>query len=246
MTITTAIIDDEPLAAQLLKSYADKTPFLEVKGVYNSAVMAMKDLRENPIDLIFLDIQMPELSGMEFAKILPKETKVIFTTAFSQYALEGYKVTALDYLLKPISYETFLTAANKAYDYFQQVRGNTTAADSKESDGEGLDERFIFVKSEYKLVKVNLDDITFIENMKDYVRIYLDDGQKPIMSLMNMKTLEEKLPSPEFMRTHRSYIVHLPKVKVIDRNRIVFGEHYIPISDSYKDDVQKYIDQHTI
>jgi len=246
MTLTTAIIDDEPLAAALLKSYADKTPFLNVKGVYNSAVMAMKDLREAPVDLIFLDIQMPELSGMEFAKLLPKQTRVVFTTAFSQYALEGYKVTALDYLLKPISYEAFLGAANKALDYFEQLAPQAAGGQATANNDSINDERFIFLKSEYKLVKVAFDDILFIENMKDYVRIFLDNGQKPIMSLMNMKTLEENLPYPEFMRTHRSYIVHLTKVSVIDRNRIVFGQNYIPISDSYKEEVQRYIDSHTL
>jgi len=247
MTLTTAIIDDEPLAAQLLQSYAMKTPFLEMKGVYNSAIMAMKDLRENPVDLIFLDIQMPELSGLEFARILPAATRIVFTTAFSQYAIEGYKVAAIDYLLKPISYEQFLTSANKALEYFETIRGNASEQTEKEAQpADSAAERFIFVKSEYKLVKVAFDNILFIENLKDYVRIYLDNGQKPLMSLMNMKRLEEYLPSPEFLRTHRSYIVHMPKVNVVDRNRIVFGDNYIPISDSYKEEVQKYLDSHTL
>jgi len=243
MTLTVAIIDDEPLAAQLIKSYADKTPFLETKGVYNSAIAAMNDLKTEPVDLIFLDIQMPELSGLEFATILPKQTRIVFTTAFSQYAIDGYKVQALDYLLKPISYENFLNASNKALEYFQNIKhdaGNNQATEESSKD------RFIFVKSEYKLVKISLDDILFIENIKDYVRIFLDSDQKPVMSLMNMKTLEESLPKPEFMRTHRSYIVHLPKIVMIDRNRIVFGQQYIPISDSYKDEVMGYIESHML
>ena len=235
MTIRCAIIDDEPLAAGLLKSYAEKTPFLNLIGTYGSALEAMKELREHPAQLLFLDIQMPELSGVEFAKILPPETKVIFTTAFQQYAIEGYKVSALDYLLKPVSYDDFLRAANRALEWFNTSSRQQTYAE----------DRFMFVKSDYKLIRVSLDDILYIEGLKDYVRIYLADGQK-IMSLMNMKKLEDYLPRPEFLRTHRSYIVHMTKAQSIDRFRIVFGEQYIPISDSYKDDVQQYFDQHTL
>ena len=178
---------------------------------------------------------MPELSGIEFAKILPPETKVIFTTAFQQYAIEGYKVSALDYLMKPISYDDFLKAANKALDWF-------VVAQRQEAANR---DRFMFVKSDYKLVRVALDDILYIEGLKDYVRIFLQDGTR-IMSLMNMKKLEDYLPRPEFLRTHRSYIVHMSRVQQIDRFRIVFGSEYIPISDSYKDDVQQYFEQHTL
>ena len=235
MIINCAIIDDEPLAAGLLKSYAEKTPFLNLIGTYGSAVEAMKELRNNPVHLLFLDIQMPELSGIEFAKILPKETKIIFTTAFQQYAIEGYKVSALDYLMKPVSYEDFLKASNKALDWFCITQKKQTyAAD-----------RFMYVKSDYKLVRVALDDILYIEGLKDYIRIYMEDGQK-IMSLMNMKKMEDYLPRPEFLRTHRSYIVHMSKAEAIERFRIVFGDQYLPISDSYKEDVQQYFDSHTL
>jgi len=235
MIINCAIIDDEPLAAGLLKSYAEKTPFLNLIGSYGSALEAMKELRDNPAQLLFLDIQMPELSGIEFAKILPTETKVIFTTAFQQYAIEGYKVDAIDYLLKPISYEDFLKSANKALNWFTTTQKQLTYAQ----------DRFMFIKSDYKLIRVALDDILYIEGLKDYVRIYLADGQK-LMSLMNMKKLEDYLPRPEFLRTHRSYIVHMSKAESIDRFRIVFGEEYIPISDSYKEVVQQYFDMHTL
>lgn len=235
MIINCAIIDDEPLAAGLLKSYATKTPFLNLVGTYGSALEAMKELRDNPVQLLFLDIQMPELSGIEFAKILPAETKIIFTTAFQQYAIEGYKVSALDYLMKPISYDDFLKAANKALDWFSTSQRHVST----------VHDRFMFVKSDYKLIRVSLDDILYIEGLKDYVRFYLEDGTK-IMSLMNMKKLEDYLPHPEFLRTHRSYIVHMPKSRQIDRLRIVFGDTFIPISDSYKEDVQLYFDQHTL
>ena len=193
MTINCAIIDDEPLAAGLLESYVKKTPYLNLTGTYNSAITAMRDLRDNPVPLLFLDIQMPELSGVEFAKILPKDTKIIFTTAFPQYALEGYKVNALDYLLKPISYEDFLRATEKAQDWYNMIQKHETYND----------DRIMFIKSEYKLLRINLDDILYVEGLKDYVRICLKNGEK-IMSLMSMKKLEDYLPSPEFLRTHRS------------------------------------------
>ena len=151
------------------------------------------------------------------------------------YAIDGYKVNAVDYLLKPISYDDFLRATTKVSQLF-------SSADDQDSH---TADRFIFVKSEYKLLQVRFDDILFVEGLKDYVKIYMDGNQKPIMSLMNLKKLEESLPSPEFMRTHRSYIVHMSKVRIIDRFRIVFGNNYIPISDSYKDSVQQYLDSHT-
>ena len=235
MTITCAIIDDEPLAAGLLKSYVEKTPFLQLIGTFGSAIEAMRELRSNPVQLLFLDIQMPELSGIEFAKILTPNTKIIFTTAFQQYAIEGYKVNALDYLMNPISYDEFLTSANKALDWY-------TIAQKQELYAR---DRFMFVKSDYKLIRVSLDDILYIEGLKDYVRFYLQDGTR-IMSLMNMKKIEDYLPHPEFLRTHRSFIVHMPLAQQVDRFRIVFGDQFIPVSDSYKDEVLQYLDAHTL
>ena len=236
MTLNCIIIDDEPLAAELLASYARKTLFLNLIGVFNSAVDGIKVIRENRVDLIFLDIQMPELSGLEFAKILPKETKIIFTTAFSQYAVDGYKANAVDYLMKPISYDDFLAGANRALEWFRSVRQSENASD----------DRFIFVKSEYKLVKIMFDATLHIEGLKDYVKIYLTDGRDPVMSLMNMKKIEESLPKPEFMRIHRSYIVHMRKIEGIDRFRVVIGNAILPISDSYKTTIQDYLDGHTL
>ena len=235
MMINCAIIDDEPLAASLLKSYAERAPFLNLIGTYGSAIEAMKELREHPAQLLFLDIQMPELSGIEFAKILPEGTKVIFTTAFQQYAIESYKVSALDYLLKPVSYDDFLKAANKALDWFT----------FKQKQQAYANDRFMYVKSDYKLIRVELDDILFIEGLKDYIRFYLNDGRE-VMTLMNMKKFEDYLPRPEFLRTHRSYIAHMPKAKSIERFHIVYGEHRIPISDSYKEEIQQYFDVHTL
>ena len=236
MILTCAIIDDEPLAAELLESYAKKTPELHLVGVYGSAVEAMKELRNNPVDLLFLDIQMPELSGMEFAGILPKKTKVIFTTAFDRYAIDGYKVNAVDYLLKPISYDNFVLSVNRVLERCRDV----DRQDVMSADG------FVYVKSEYKLVKINFDDILYIEGVKDYVKIYFRDRRKPVMSLMNMKKLEDYLPKSQFMRVHRSFIVNMSVADMIDRGRIVAGDTFIPVSESYKEQVQEYIDRHTL
>lgn len=235
MTLNCAIIDDEPLAAQLLESYVKDVPFLTLTGTYNSALTAMADLRNKPADLLFLDIQMPELSGLELAKLINSRTRIVFTTAFKQYAIEGYKVSAFDYLLKPISFNDFLETANKALRWFetnQQLRGI-------------LEDRFIFIKSEYRLIRVKLDDILYIEGLKDYVRIKLVNGER-IMSLINMKRLEELLPHPEFMRTHRSYIAHMTNVTAVDRQRLVYGKDFVPISDNNKDEVMQYLDQYTL
>ena len=236
MILNCAIIDDEPLAAELLASYARKTPELHLVGVYGSAVEAMKELRNNPVDLLFLDIQMPELSGLEFANLLPKETKVIFTTAFDRYAIDGHKVNAADYLLKPISYDCFALSVNR-------VAGQLEA---KEMQDIKAHDRFVYVKSEYKLVRIDFDDILYVEGVKDYVKIYLNGGRRPVMSLMNMKKLEDYLPKPQFMRVHRSFIVNMAVAEMVDRGRIVIGEMYIPVSESYKEQVQESIDRHTL
>lgn len=236
MILNCVIIDDEPLAADLLASYARKIPELNLIGVYDSAVKAMTVIRNNPVDLLFLDIQMPELSGLEFASILPKETKIVFTTAFDQYAIEGYKVNALDYLLKPISFDKFVMSVNKVVEWFKMINKQKLLSEDK----------FIYIKSEYKLVKIRLEEILYIEGLKDYIKIYLSEGRKPIMSLMNMKTLEDALPHPAFLRVHRSFIVNMVKADMIDRGRIVIDGSFVPVSESYKEQFQDYIDNHTL
>ena len=235
--MTCAIIDDEPLAAELLASYAQKTTFLELVGTYNSAIEAMKVIRTTPVDLLFLDIQMPELSGLEFATILSPKTMIVFTTAFDRYAVESYKVNAIDYLLKPIAYDAFLHSANKA---LQMLETRSTQKSVKS------EERFFYVKSEYKLIRILIDDILYIEGLKDYVKIRLAATQKSVNCLMNMKALEDYLPQQDFMRVHRSYIVNLKRVEAIDRLRVVIGDTFIPISDTYKDAVTQFIASHTV
>ena len=231
------IVDDEPLALDLIEDYVLKTPFLELVGKFNSPFQAIEKLQIEKIDLIFLDIQMPGLSGIDFSKLLQHGPKVIFTTAYSQYALDGFKVDALDYLVKPINYQEFLKASNKALTWFSMIEQN---ADSKPAETSNTS---IFVKSEYKLIKVELNDILYIEGLKDYVKIYLKDQNKPILSLMSLKMLEEKLSPKQFMRIHRSFIVNLHQIVKIERNRIVFGSVYIPIADSYKDQFQEYLNK---
>ena len=237
LTLTCAIIDDEPLAISLLESYVNKTPFLQLVGKFNSALNALSELSTQPVDLLFLDIQMPELNGLEFSRILKADTRIIFTTAFEQYALDSYKVNALDYLLKPISYPDFLKAANKALQWYELVKGNKGNENNTES---------IFIKTEYKLVQVELRKILYIEGLKDYVKIFIEDEPHPILSLMSIKSLEELLPSNRFIRVHRSFIVQPEKIKVIERNRIVFGKEYIPISDNYKQKFMEFLSQRSL
>ncbi len=234
MKLKCAIVDDEPLALGLLRSYALKTPTLELVGEYSSAVQAMRELSDKHIDLIFLDIQMPELSGLEFSRMIDPKTRIVFTTAFQQYAIEGYKVNALDYLLKPISYADFVGAVNKAVQWFELLNQPREQVKS------------IFVKSEYKLIQIELKDILYIEGLKDYVKIHVEGASKPILSLMSMKGLEEMLPPSRFIRVHRSFIVQKDKIRVVDHSRIVFGKTYVPIGDSYKQQFQEFLDKRSL
>lgn len=243
MQLNCIIIDDEPLALELLESYVKNTPFLNLVGTYSSAVQAMNDvISSEPVHLMFLDIQMPGLNGLEYSKLVSPETRIIFTTAFGQYALESYKVNALDYLLKPISYTDFLQAVNKAVKWFELQTPKSTSI--KEADSDNAE--YIYVKSDYKLIQIPLDKILYIEGLKDYVKIHLEDEPRPVLSLLSIKTAEEKLPTDRFIRVHRSYIVQRSKIKVIEKSRIVFNKQHIPISESYKQEVLNYINEHSL
>ena len=235
--ITCLIADDEPMALSLIESYVLKTPFLELKAKCNSAIKAMEFLEtDSDIDLFFLDIQMPDLTGLEFSRLLPAKSKVVFTTAFDQYAIEGYKVNALDYLLKPFDYNEFLNAAQKARNHFEtnSFQNNENHQNNKNSD-------FIFVKSEYRQIKINFSEILYIEGLKDYVKIYTSSHPRPILTLMSLKKLEEELPSEQFMRVHRSYIISLEKIEAIERNHVVIKDGFITIAPNYKDILMEYI-----
>ncbi len=235
MKIKCITIDDEPLALKQMSSYIEKTPFLELIAACKSAFEAMELIQKGDVDLLFVDINMPDLNGLDFVKSLEKKPLVVFTTAYGEYALEGFKVDAIDYLLKPIGYPDFLKAAQKAEKYL---------GSSKEQEKLNADEEHLFIKSEYKIIRINLADVKYIEGMREYVRIHLLNA-KPVMSLLSMKSIEQKLPQNRFMRVHRSYIVNLKQVSIVERNRIVFdGDVYIPVSEQYKEKFQEYLDKH--
>lgn len=232
LTLRCCVVDDEPLAQELVASYIEKTPFMELVGKFSSAQDSVKTILEEDIDVVFLDIHMPQLNGMEFARIVPPTCRIIFTTAYDRYAIEGFKVNALDYLMKPISYEEFVGAANKALQWVELRR----RADELDNN-----KRYIIVKSEYKQVQIPIDKIQFIEGLKDYVKIYVEGEKNAILTLTSMKTIERYLPATEFLRVHRSFIVNTSKISIIERNRIVFGNHYIPVSESYKQAFNDYV-----
>lgn len=238
MIIKCLAIDDEPLALKKMSNYILKTPFLELAGACRSGLDAIDLLSKNKIDLMFVDINMPDINGLDFVKSLQTRPQIIFTTAFSEYAFEGFRVDALDYLLKPIGYTDFLKAANKARNHFEsnvfhtgKVRGN---------------DEYLFVKSSYKIVRIELKNIIYIEGMREYVRIHFATG-KSLMPLISLRTLEEQLPSGKFMRVHRSYIVNLEKINTIEHNRIIFDDKiHIPVSEQYKEFLQKFLSSHSL
>lgn len=238
--ISCLIVDDEPMALSLIESYVLKTPFLELKGKCRSAFEALEKIHETPIDLLFLDIQMPQLNGIELSKTLSKNTKVIFTTAFDQYALEGFKVDALDYLLKPFNFEEFYKASSKAKDWFALVHQSNKPNSHKESP------TYIFIRAEYKLVKILLDDILYIEGLKDYVKIWLANESRPLLTHTSLKKLEEELPKNKFMRVHRSYIIALDKIQAVERSQALIHNQYIPIADQFKQTFLDFIDKNSL
>lgn len=236
MKLRCFIIDDEPLALSLLENYASKTDFLELAGKFTSAIAALNTLRTSPPDLIFLDIQMAELNGLELAQLVPPRTRIILTTAFQQYALEGYKVNALDYLLKPFSYANFLNAATKALEWFE-LKAKAENAPANETD-----EPFIFVKTDAKLMRIEIRHILYAEGLKDYLKLYLDNEERPVIVHMTMKSFESIVPADKFLRVHKSFIVQTNRINIIEHNRIVFGKTRIPISDSYKEKFQQFME----
>ncbi len=228
-------IDDEPLALQLVKGYIEKTPFLELAGAFDNPVVAVSFIKSTDVDLVLLDIRMPDLTGTELARVITGGPKVIFTTAYEKYAVEGFRLDAVDYLLKPFSYAEFLKAVQKAQKIIE--------LENKELPSLEVKNDFLFIKSEYKIRRINFSEIHYIEGLKDYVKIFITGEKKPVLSLSTMKALEARLPAGRFMRVHRSFIVNLDMVKVIERNRIVFGDVRIPVTDQYKENFQKFLDR---
>ena len=228
------IVDDEPLAVKLLESFVTKTPELELLGSFTDSVEAINAIKEQQPDLLFLDIQMPDLNGMELAHMIPSETRVIFTTAFKEYAFESYEVKALDFLLKPIRYNKFMVAVEKAREWFNaqasSVQGSVPCAKS------------VFLKVDGEYQQIAFSQILYVCGMKDYVMFYLEDVRKPLITHLTMKSVEDMLPSQQFMRVNRSYIVALDKIRKVDRNDCIYiGDEIIHVTDAFKDTFNQFL-----
>jgi DNA-binding LytR/AlgR family response regulator len=224
------IIDDEPLPLELLSDYVQKTPFLQLQGTYSNPLEALTVMQSEAVDVIFLDIQMPEFSGLQFMQSLNHKCKVIFTSAYPDYAIQGYEFDVVDYLLKPVSFERFLKAATKALDHNYLPLQEVAGSESLKVSGE---EKVLFVKTDYKIVKVVLSDILYIEGLKEYITIHTSQGK--VITLQTMKKMEDVLPDMQFTRVHKSFIVAVDKIDSIERNRIFIKKDIIPIGDTYKE-----------
>lgn len=234
------VVDDEPLAVEMLATYIGKTPSLELVATFTDPVLALSSISRQKPDLVFLDIQMPDLNGLELSRLLPSETRIIFTTAFKQYAFESYEVEAIDYLLKPIRYQKFLESVAKAEKWMEMRK-----AASRPEDSGMKDKAFIKVDGEFR--SIVFDQILYVAGMKDYVMIYLESEAVPLVTHITMKAIEDMLPSDRFMRVHRSYIVALNKITAVDScGDIMLGKVTVPVSDSYRKDIDRYIREHLL
>ena len=232
-TLTCMIVDDEPLAVKMLEGFVNRTPDLTCVASFNDPVEAVSRLRETPVDLLFLDIQMPDLDGMNLSRMVSPETRVIFTTAFKEYAFDSYEVNALDFLLKPIRYNKFLKAVDKARQWFEREAPKESSKEERET---------VFVRVDGQLRKVDVGRILYVAGMKDYVMIYLEDEPRPLITHVTMKAMEDMLPPTTFMRVHRSYIVALGKIRSVDRNNCIYiGKEVIRVTDAYKDAFNAYL-----
>ena len=241
MPLKCIIVDDEPLAVRLMESFVAKTPDLELLGSYTDSVEAINAVKEKKPNLLFLDIQMPDLNGMELAHMIPAETRVVFTTAFKEYAFESYEVSALDFLLKPIRYNKFLVAVEKArawFDHLTPTEGSSTANGTTSS---------LFLRVDGELCNISIHDITYVNGMKDYVMFYLDNAPKPLITHLTMKAVEEMLPPDLFLRVHRSYIVSVDKIRKVDRNDCIYiGNEIIHVPDGYQEAFHQFLETRTI
>lgn len=228
-------VDDEPLALDLLVDNIRQIPFLQLAGRCKNAFEAMESLQQEEIDLVFLDIQMPGITGMQFLQSLKFKPMIIFITAYRKYALDGFNLDVLDYLVKPVSFERFLKAANKALEFSELKKNHLTAKKTEESSD------YIFVNSEYTLLKVVFSEITYIEGLKDYIKIHVATSTKPIITRLSMKGIEEKLPSSKFIRVHKSFIVSLDKIMAIRKSRIRLANGEVPVSENYREALFKFI-----
>lgn len=236
--ITCAIVDDEPLAIKLIENYIGKTPFLEHSGSFTDSITASVELADTKPDLLFLDIQMPDMDGMELARMIPTATKIIFTTAFREYALDSYDLAAIDYLMKPIRYDKFMRAVQKAKEWFKLQDNNHKI--SKPATDTCAEE--IFMRKEGGFQRIALDKILFVEGMKDYVKIYIEGEKFPVITHLTMKSVEETLPPDRFMRVSRSYIVGLKHIRSVDRNMCIYiGDTMVKVTEMYKPALEAFI-----
>ena len=227
-------IDDEPLALQQLTAYIKKIPFLELVDSCQSAHDALTVMNQEVIDAIFVDINMPDLNGMDFVKSLPVPPLVVFTTAYSEYAVEGFKVDAVDYLLKPFGLTDFQRAANKVKARYDQQNTAVIAQDEEDT---------LFLKTDYKVIRIDVKDIRYVQSMSEYLKIFLEGRAKPVIVSLSMKKMEERLPENQFMRIHRGYIVNLKKIQEVNKNRVIMDEEtYLPIGDNYKEAFNSYLE----
>jgi len=249
MALTCIIVDDEPLAVKLLESFVAKTPDLELLGSFTDSVEAINAIKQQKPQLLFLDIQMPDLNGMELAHMLPEGTRVIFTTAFKEYAFESYEVSALDFLLKPIRYNKFIAAVEKAREWFglrgEKTREAEQSTAPQMSTPNGNNSLFLKVDGEYR--QVALDKILYVSGMKDYVMFYLEGERKPLITHLTMKAVEDMLPTSQFMRVHRSYIVALNKIRSVDRNDCIYiGDEIIRVTEAFREGFQNFLQSRSI
>ena len=233
--ITCIAVDDEPLALRQIVSYIEQTPFLQLKGKFTNALGISDFLKENPVDLLFLDIHMSDLNGLELAKTLVNPPRIIFTTAYSEYAIEGYKVNAINYLLKPIEYVDFLMASNKAFETISKEQQFLTEVKKKDD--------FLFIKSGQQHIRIQFQDIKYLESQKEYVAIHLVHGE-PVKTLLRLKNIEEVLPKEHFMRIHRSFIVNLNHIVTVERNRIIYSQkEFIVVSETYQEAFKAFLNK---
>ena len=239
MTIRCLAIDDEPLALQQLVAYIKKVPFLELQAQCQSAMEARAFLENDTVDAIFCDINMPDLNGMDFVKSLAAPPLIVFTTAYSEYAVEGFRVNAVDYLLKPFGLQEFQRAANRLRE---RLEGQRERFEGQKEATEGQEGQDIFLKTDYRIVKVSIPDIRYVEAMSEYLKVWVEGMPKPIITLLSMKKMEERLPDG-FMRIHRSYIINLSKIQEVNKNRVIMdAQTFLPIGDMYKEAFQSYLE----
>ena len=235
-TLRCIVVDDEPLAVKMLEGFVERTPFLELAGSYNDPVLALSEIRAKVPELVFLDIQMPDLDGMELSRMLPSQTRIIFTTAFKQYAFDSYEVSALDFLLKPIRYQKFLEAAEKAREWFTLKEAASSAASPS------AEKNTIFLKVDGILQKVELSDIQYVEGMKDYVMFHLASARQPLVTHLTMKAVEDMLPPERFMRIHRSFIIGLSHISsVTPQADVKVGDALLHVSEGYRPAFDAYL-----